>query len=385
MSKKDYYQILGITKNASENEIKKAYRKLAVKYHPDKNPGNKSAEEKFKEASEAYAILSDPAKRSKYDRYGHSAFGQGNGFEGFSGSFNFEDLFKDMGGGVGDIFGDIFGSRTRTANTARATRGADLKYNLTITFEDSVFGKVEEIKIRRLDICDTCHGSGAAPGTMPATCSECRGTGKVMNTQGFFSISSSCPKCNGKGKIISSPCKSCNGRGKKSITRTLKVKIPRGINNNDKLKVKGEGEPGSDNSSRGDLYVVINVAAHPLFSRKDMDIYCEIPITAGTAVTGGKIEVPTLTGHARLTIPAGTQHGQLFRLRGGGISDQSGYKQGDQLVRVLVEIPVNLSDSSFELFKKIDKILTSENYPGVKKFKKNHNRKKTDHTGRADH
>lgn len=377
MSKQDYYQILGVTKNASASEIKKAYRKLALKYHPDKNPGNKGAEEKFKEASEAYAVLSDSKKRSQYDRFGHSAFGPGSGAEGFGG-FNFEDLFKDMGGGMGgmgDIFGDIFNSKAQSSSN-RPARGADLKYNLKISFEDSVFGTVKEIKIRRLDICDSCHGSGSAPGSTPATCPECKGTGQVMNSQGFFSISSACSRCSGTGKIITNPCSECRGRGKKSIIRTLKIKVPQGINNNDKLKVRGEGEPGSNNSSRGDLYVIINVEEHKLFTRKDMDIYCEIPISLITAVLGNKIEVPTLTGHARLTIPAGTQHSQLFRLRGGGVSNKKGYKQGDQLVRVLIEVPVNLEPQAIELFKKIDSLNMKKNYPEINQFKKKYDRKK---------
>ena len=312
MSKKDYYEVLGIDKSASENEMKKAYRKLAMKYHPDKNPDDKEAEAKFKEASEAYSVLSDSEKRSKYDQFGHSAFQGAGGAGGFNPNDfqGFEDIF-------GDIFGSFFGGGGGQPSTGIA--GADLRYDLNISFEEAAFGLEKQIEVRRRRSCKDCSGSGAAKGSNPETCGDCRGAGQVRVQQGFFAISRPCPTCNGRGQTISNPCNTCRGAGLESISSKLKVNIPAGIDEGQRLKLTGEGESGLQGGSAGDLYVVINIEPHKIFQRHDSDVICEMPIPYSMAVLGGEIEVPTLEGKVKLKIPAGTSAGKIFRMRNKGI------------------------------------------------------------------
>ena len=309
MAKRDYYEVLGISRDTDENEIKKAYRKLAMKYHPDRNAGDTKAEEKFKEAKEAYEILSDVSKRAAYDQYGHagidtSAAGAGHA-QGFGDAFS-------------DIFGDIFGTRGG-GGRSNAHRGADLRYNLEITLEQAARGSETKIRIPTMAICDTCNGSGAKPGTTPKTCSTCDGHGQVRMQQGFFSIQQTCPKCHGSGKMITSPCSACHGAGRIKQHKTLNVKIPVGVDDGDRIRLSGEGEAGINGGPAGDLYVVIQLSSHPVFQREGNDLHCEIPISFATAALGGEIEVPTLEGHAKIKISAETQTGKIFRLRGKGI------------------------------------------------------------------
>jgi molecular chaperone DnaJ len=340
-SKGDYYEILRVNRDTSEEDLKKAYRKLALRYHPDRNPGDKKAEEKFKEVSEAYQVLSDPEKRSQYDRYGHAAFDQGAGFGGFDFSTSFEDIF-------GDIFGDFFGAG-QGRQGRRTRRGEDLSYNLEISFEEAAFGAEKPISAPRLSLCDTCAGKGTRPGTSAKTCSTCRGSGQVRFQQGFFSISRTCSQCQGQGRMISDPCPTCRGGGMVRKTSTLQVKVPAGVDTGSRLKLRGEGEPGPTGGPSGDLYVVIYVREHPLFSRQNNEVICDIPISFPQAALGVEIEVPTLDGKVKMKIPAGTQSGGVFRLRGRGIADLRGVGRGDQLVRVVVEIPRKLTPKQREL------------------------------------
>jgi molecular chaperone DnaJ len=340
-AKKDYYELLGISRNASEEEIKKVYRKLALQYHPDRNPGDKQAEEKFKEVSEAYQILSDPEKRAKYDQYGHAAFGEGGPF---AGGFDFTAGFEDV---FGDIFGEFFGGGTRRGRA----RGDDLRYNLTLKFEEAVSGVEKKIKIPRHGPCDTCRGTGAKPGTAPQTCPTCRGRGQVSFQQGFFSVSRTCSQCQGQGTIIKDPCASCGGSGRLRKLHTLNVKIPAGVDTGSRLKLRGEGENGPPGGAPGDLYVVIQVEPHPIFVRDNLDILCDIPISFTQAALGAEIDVPTLNGKVKMKIPPGTQSGKVFRMKGKGITDVQGYRQGDQHVRVSVETPTHLTARQKELLK----------------------------------
>lgn len=357
--KKDYYELLGVSRNASEEEIKKAYRKLALKYHPDRNPGDKKSEEQFKELSEAYQILADPQKKSQYDQFGHAAFGDGGPF---AGGFDFRSGFEDI---FGDIFGEFFG-----AGTARRgrVRGDDLRYNLTLSFEEAVFGAEKKIKIPRHGRCETCHGNGAKAGTSPRVCPTCRGTGQVSFQQGFFSVSRTCNQCRGQGSIISDPCTTCSGVGRVRKLHTLSVKIPAGVDSGSRLKLRGEGEIGLSGGSPGDLYVVIQVEPHPLFVRDGQDIICEIPISFIQAALGAEIDVPTLDGKVKMKIPAGTQSGKLFRLKGKGVKDVQGYHQGDQHVRVVVETPTHLTSRQKELLKEFATLGGEEIHPLAKGF-----------------
>ena len=340
-AKKDYYELLGVPRNASEEEIKKAYRKLALQYHPDRNPGDKQSEEKFKEVSEAYQILSDAEKRAKYDQYGHAAFGDGSPFPGgFDFTAGFEDVF-------GDIFGEFFGGGARRGRG----RGDDLRYNLTLKFEEAVAGTEKKIKIPRHGPCETCHGSGAKAGTAPQTCPTCRGRGQVSFQQGFFSVSRTCSQCHGQGTIVKDPCANCGGSGRLRNLHTLSVKIPGGVDTGSRLKLRSEGESAPAGGAPGDLYVAIQVEPHPIFIRENLDILCDVPISIAQAALGAEIDVPTLNGKVKMKIPAGTQSGKVFRMKGKGINDVQGYHQGDQHVRVSVETPTHLTARQKELLK----------------------------------
>ncbi|MBI4529754.1 MAG: molecular chaperone DnaJ [Deltaproteobacteria bacterium] len=357
--KSDYYELLGVNRNAGEEEIKKAYRKLALKYHPDRNPGNKEAEEKFKAVSEAYQILIDPEKRSQYDRFGHAAFGEAGFARGFDFTSGFEDIF-------GDIFGEFFGGGTSRRRTR--TRGEDLRYNIEISFEEAAFGAEKKIKIPRQSPCETCHGSGSKPGSSPRTCPSCRGSGQVTFQQGFFQVSRSCSQCRGEGTIISDPCSSCNGAGRVRKLHALSVKIPAGVDTGSRLKLRGEGESGSSGGPPGDLYVVIQVQPHPLFVRDGLDLVCEVPINFVQAALGTEIDVPTLEGKVKMKIPAGTQSGKILRLKGKGIRDVHGYQQGDQLVRIVVETPTHLTAGQKQLLKEFAALGEEEAHPISKGF-----------------
>lgn len=355
MAKRDYYEILGIAKNASDDDIKKAYRKLAMKYHPDRNPDSAGAEEKFKEAKEAYEMLSDAQKREAYDRYGHAGVDPNMaGAGGFGNNGSFADAF-------GDIFGDIFGASARGGGRAgpQVYRGADLRYNLEISLEQAANGFDTSIRVPSWDSCDTCHGSGAKPGTSPIACPTCGGHGQVRMQQGFFSIQQTCPKCHGTGKIIPEPCTTCNGAGRIKRNKTLEVKIPAGIDDGMRIRSSGNGEPGMNGGPPGDLYVEIHIKPHPVFQRDGDDLHCEMPISFARAALGGDIEVPTLSGKVSFTIPEGTQTGKTFRLRGKGVKGvRSGYP-GDLFCHVVVETPVKLTDRQKDLLREFEQ-LTSE-------------------------
>ena len=345
MAKKDYYEVLGVNRDASEDDIKKSYRKLAMKFHPDRNPDNPKAEEQFKEAKEAYEMLSDANKRAAYDQYGHagvdpSAAAGGAGMGGFSDAF-------------GDIFGDIFGGGRSRSNVYR---GADLRYNFEIGLEEAARGTETKIRIPTLDECATCHGTGAKPGTQPVKCTTCDGHGQVRMQQGFFSIQQTCPKCHGTGKIVQSPCVACRGAGRMKQHKTLSVKIPAGVDEGDRIRLSGEGEAGVNGGPAGDLYVVIHLKAHPVFQRDHNDLHCEMPISFTTAALGGEIEIPTLDGYAKIRIPSETQSGKVFRLRGKGIKGVRSSTHGDLNCHVVVETPVNLTARQRELLTEFEAI-----------------------------
>ena len=335
MAKRDYYEVLGADRGASDGDLKKAYRRLAMKYHPDRNPDDASAEEKFKEASEAYEVLSDAQKRQAYDQHGHAAFEQGGMGGGFGGG-DFGDIFSD-------VFGDIFGGG-RGGGRSQVQRGSDLRYTLELTLEQAVQGDTIEIEVPVLASCDDCDGSGAQKGSKPKTCDDCGGAGQVRVSQGFFSLQQTCPRCRGAGQIISNPCKSCRGHGRVERRKILSVKVPGGVDNGDRIRLAGEGEAGPNGGPAGDLYVQVAVKEHSLFERDGKHLYCEVPIAFTAAVLGGDIEVPTLDGRVKLKIPAETQTGKLFRVRGKGVAPVRGGATGDLLCRVEVETPVKLND-----------------------------------------
>lgn len=359
MAKRDYYEVLGLTKNASEEEIKKAYRKLAMKYHPDRNPDSKVAEDKFKEAKEAYEMLSDASKREAYDRYGHAGVDPNMGGFGGDGAGGFGGGFSDA---FGDIFGDIFGQSARGGGGRAGPqiyRGADLRYNLEITLEQAAHGFDTTIRVPSWEECGTCHGSGAKPGTSPTTCGTCGGHGQVRMQQGFFSIQQTCPKCHGTGKVIPTPCTSCNGAGRIKKQKTLEVKIPAGIDDGMRIRSSGNGEPGMNGGPPGDLYVEIHIKQHSVFQREGDDLHCEIPISFARAALGGEVEVPTLSGKASFMLPEGMQSGKTFRLRGKGIKGvRSGYA-GDLFCHVVVETPVKLTDRQKELLQEFERLTTA--------------------------
>jgi len=350
--KRDYYEVLGVSREASEQEIKSAYRKLAIKYHPDKNAGDKAAEEKFKEGAEAYSILSDPGKRARYDRFGHSGV-QGSGFSGFD-----PTIFADFGDILGEFFGfgDIFGSRRRPG----PERGADLRYDLKISFREAAFGLRTKIKIPRQDACSDCGGRGIAKGKSPATCSYCHGAGQVRYQQGFFSISRTCGQCGGAGVIIRDPCNNCQGLGRVRKEKVLEIKIPAGVDNGARLRIQGEGEAGAAGGPAGDLYVVIYVEEHPFFQRQGNNLYCQVPIGIAQAVLGGEIAVPTLDGEEKLSLPEGTQSGTVFRLRNKGIVSLGERGRGDLFVTVNVVIPTKLTKEQRQLFERIARLSKDE-------------------------
>lgn len=349
MSKRDYYEVLGVSRDVSEQELKKAYRRVAMKHHPDRNPDDKESENKFKEASEAYEILSDPNKRAAYDQFGHAGVEGGGGMGGAGGGFgNFSDIF-------GDVFGDIFGGGGRPGGPAR---GADLRYTLELSLEDAVRGTNVKIQVPTLTSCKTCSGSGAKPGSKPTTCSTCNGMGQVRIQQGFFSVQQTCPSCRGKGKVISDPCRDCHGQGRVEETKTLSVKVPPGVDTGDRIRLSGEGEAGAEGGPAGDLYVQIAVKEHEIFTRDGRNLYCEVPISIIDACLGGELEVPTLEGRVKLKVPAETQTGKLFRLRGKGVSPVRGGAQGDLLCRVEVETPVNLTSKQKALLEELRKSMT---------------------------
>ena len=351
MAKRDFYEILGVAKNASDDEIKKAYRKLAMKYHPDRNPDSKGAEDKFKEAKEAYEMLSDAQKREAYDRFGHAGVDPnmgGGGGGGFAGAGGFSDAF-------GDIFGDIFGGGAgRSRGGAQVYRGADLRYNLDISLEQAANGFDTTIRVPSWDGCDTCHGSGAKPGTSPTTCGTCGGHGQVRMQQGFFSIQQTCPKCHGTGKVIPDPCNTCSGSGRIKRNKTLEVKIPSGIDDSMRIRSTGNGEPGMNGGPPGDLYVEIHIKPHAVFQRDGDDLHCEMPISFAKAAIGGEIEVPTLSGKVSFTVPEGTQTGKTFRLRGKGIKGVRSGFPGDLFCHVLIETPVKLTEKQKDLLREFE-------------------------------
>ena len=369
MEQRDYYEVLGVSRGADNSEIKKAYRKMAMKYHPDRNADDKSAEEKFKEIQKAYAILSDKQKRAAYDQYGHAgvdpSMGQGGG--GFGG---FGDVFED-------IFENIFSNGRGQGRQSRGQRGADLQYNVQLSLEEAAAGKQIEISVPRHASCKTCSGSGAKQGSKPKDCETCNGIGQVRIQQGFFSIQQPCPSCHGEGKVITDPCHSCHGQGRVRESKKLTVKIPAGVDNGDRVRLGGEGEAGTHGGGTGDLYVQVSVKPHAIFERQDSDLHCEVPISFVTAALGGTIEVPTLEGRVTLKIPGETQTGKVFRLRSKGVKSVRGHAQGDLLCKVVVETPVDLSREQKDLLTQFQESLingkthsprSSSWFDGVKKF-----------------
>ena len=372
MSKRDYYEVLGVERGASEAELKKAYRRLAMKFHPDRNPDDKDAEEKFKEANEAYEILSDAEKRAAYDQYGHAGVDPQMGGGGFGGGFggggNFGDIF-------GDVFGDIFGGGRGQRNGPQ--RGSDLRYTMNLSLEEAVRGTTQKITIPSAAECKSCDGSGAKKGTSPSTCSTCNGVGQVRMQQGFFAVQQECPRCHGSGKMITDPCGSCHGQGRVEESKTLSVKIPAGVDTGDRIRLSGEGDLGAKGGPSGDLYVVVNVLPHDIFERDNADLYCEVPISIADAALGGELEVPTLDGRVKLKIPEGTQTGKMFRLRGKGVKPVRGHSVGDLMCRVVVETPVKLDKRQRELLEEFRTSLQGDSshspkangfFEGVKRF-----------------
>ena len=358
-AKVDYYEILCVERTVSDDELKKAYRRLAVQYHPDRNPGNQAAEEKFKELSEAYAVLSDKQKRATYDRFGHAGLG-GGGFGGFEGGFGgggFSDIFDN-------IFGDIFGG-----GAARAG-GVDLRYHMEIDFREAAFGVEKEITFGKESKCGTCSGNGAKPGTQPLACGTCQGSGQIRMSQGFFTIARTCPKCQGRGTLIHDLCETCHGSGRQKTPHKLSVTIPAGIDDGQRLRLRGEGEVGEGGGQPGDLYVEVSIKEHPLFKRQNEHIILEMPITFVQASLGASVQVPTLDGSMSVKIPAGTQHDELIRLRGKGIKRLNGSGFGDEVIRILVETPTRLSGKQKELLKQFERAGSEDSHPGIARFLK---------------
>jgi molecular chaperone DnaJ len=365
--KRDYYEVLDVGRNASEEEVKRAYRKLAVKFHPDKNPDDPHAEEKFKELGEAYDVLMDADKRAAYDRFGHAAFASGGaGFGGFHDPF---DIFREVfgGGGFGGgIFETFFGGAG--ARTENRQRGSDLRYDMQIELEEAAFGVEKEIEIEKLDTCDKCHGSGAEPGSRTISCPTCGGRGQVISSRGFFHFSQTCPRCRGAGEIIEKPCPKCHGEGRVEKLSRVKLKIPAGIREGSRLRSSHNGEAGIRGAPPGDLYVVIHIREHKIFQREDDDLYCEVPIAFSLAALGGEVDVPTLEGKAHLKVPAGTQSGQMFKLRGKGITNVNGRGRGDLFARLIVEVPSRLNAEQRSKLEEFAALCSDENTPLRKSF-----------------
>ena len=350
-SKRDYYEVLGLNRDASTDEIKKAFKKLAMKYHPDRNPDNPKAEDNFKEVKEAYEILTDPQKKSAYDQFGHAGVeqsmggGPGGGFQGG---------FSDFGDAFGDIFGDIFGGGRSNSGRSNVYRGADLRYNLEISLEEAAHGTEKKIRIPVLSQCKTCSGSGAKKGTQPTTCGTCGGHGQVRMQQGFFSVQQTCPKCQGSGKVINDPCNDCSGAGRVKESKTLSVKIPAGVDEGDRIRLSNEGEAGVNGGPSGDLYVVVALKKHAIFERDGADLHCELPISFSVAALGGEVEIPTLGGNAKMKIPAETQTGATFRLKGKGVKPVRENFTGDLLCHVVVETPVKLTERQKQILSELE-------------------------------
>jgi molecular chaperone DnaJ len=365
--KRDYYEVLDVERNASEEEVKRAYRRLAVKFHPDKNPDDPHAEEKFKELGEAYDVLMDSDKRAAYDRFGHAAFASGGaGFGGFHDPF---DIFREVfgGGGFGGgIFETFFGGAGTRAEGRQ--RGSDLRYDMQIGLEEAAFGVEKEIEIEKLDTCDKCHGSGAEPGSRTISCPTCNGRGQVISSRGFFHVSQTCPRCRGAGEVIEKPCPKCHGEGRMEKLSRVKLKIPAGIREGSRLRSSHNGEAGIRGAPPGDLYVVIHIKEHKVFQREDDDLYCEVPIAFSLAALGGEVDVPTLEGKAHLKVPAGTQSGQMFKLRGKGITNVNGRGRGDLFARLIVEVPSRLNVEQRRKLEEFAALCSDENTPLRKSF-----------------
>jgi molecular chaperone DnaJ len=373
MSKRDYYKVLDVARDASEADIKKAYRRLAMKHHPDRNPDDKASEEQFKEAKEAYEVLTDAGKRATYDQYGHAGLDAQRGAGGGHG-MNPGEAFGDI---FGDVFGDIFGGARRGGRN-QVFRGADLRYDMELDLHQAVFGTTTEIEVPKLSECETCKGSGAAKGSTPIQCETCHGSGQVRVSQGIFQLQQTCPRCRGSGKIIKNPCDTCLGQGRVRRTKKLSVKIPAGVDNGDRVRLAGEGEAGRNGGPAGDLYVEMHVRPHDIFEREGENLSCEVPISFGTATLGGAVIVPTLDGHVSLKIPAETQSGRVFRLRDKGVQPVRGGSRGDLFCRVMVETPVKLSSEQRDMLRKFEASLKTDDrrhspreegfFEGVKRF-----------------
>ena len=357
MSKRDYYKVLDLPRTATEAQIKQAYRRLAMKFHPDRNPNDREAEERFKEAKEASEVLTDTHKRAVYDQHGHAGL-EAAARSGGRGPFGAGDAFSDI---FGDVFGDIFGA-ARRGGRSQVFRGADLRYELELDLDQAVFGTASEIEVMKLTECETCHGSGAAKGSQPVTCESCGGAGQVRISQGFFQLQQTCPRCRGTGTIIRNPCDTCLGQGRVRRTRKLSVKVPAGVDTGDRVRLSGEGEGGRNGGPSGDLYVEIHVREHPIFERDGEHLSCEVPVSFATAALGGSVAVPTLDGDVMLKIPAETQSGRIFRLRDKGVKPVRGGSRGDLFCRVVVETPVHLSSEQRELVRKLEESLKA--HPG---------------------
>ncbi|HMJ05357.1 MAG TPA: molecular chaperone DnaJ [Chthoniobacterales bacterium] len=370
-TKRDYYEVLTVTREATDDEIKRSYRKLAVKFHPDKNPDDEHAEEKFKELGEAYDVLMDANKRAAYDRYGHAAFAQGTAGAGAGGFHDPFDIFREVfggGGGAGGIFETFFGGGGAQVDRDGRQRGSDLRYDMQITLEEAAFGVEKEIEVRKLDTCSKCRGEGAEDGSRAINCPTCGGRGQVISARGFFQVSQTCPRCRGAGQIIEKPCRACEGEGRVEKTSRIKLKIPAGIAEGSRLRSSHNGEAGVRGGAPGDLYVVIHVKEHAVFQRDEDNLYCELPVSFALAALGGEVAVPTLEGKANLKVPAGTQSGQTFKLRDKGIMNVNGRDRGDLLARLIVEVPSRLNAEQRQKLEEFAELCGDENTPLHKGF-----------------